>query len=176
MKKKPIQSLNHCLLSAILHYNNELDEEQGGFIIKEAGEDNYEFIPITNQISGTPTAIGLYIAEPGEFNSKVLVRTLDDIWSVFASYHTHPKGMRAIPSSIDINNLFTSFPVNFIYAPDKELNRYDFISGNVGWKFTNKMTFDGFNPTNKTIDIADIDRMIDSGELQNMIENEKNKI
>jgi proteasome lid subunit RPN8/RPN11 len=102
-----------------------LNEEQGGFILKRTGKDEYVFVPVTNSISGTPGAVALYIADTTEFNNKVLLKT-EDGWEVYASYHTHPIGMRAMPSSIDISMLFTSFPINFIYAPEKELNRFDY--------------------------------------------------
>ena len=63
--------------------------------------------------------------------------------------------MRAIPSQIDLTQLFTSFPVNFIFAYGMELNRYDydpeaqlFMLGN-DWRYTNVITFNGYNPSLK---------------------------
>src|ERR1035437_9417983 len=119
MNTKQKNSLHQTLLNAILSYDDSLNEEQGGFIIKKSNEDNYKFIPVKNENTGTPIALALYIAEPVEFGQKVLLTMLDD-WEVYASYHTHPKGMRAMPSHTDLTKLFTSFPINYIYAPEKE--------------------------------------------------------
>ena len=155
MKKKSLASLNLCLLHAISKYDDDLLEEQGGFILKEVGVDNYEFVPVTNALTGTHAAKGLYIAETSEFNNKVAARTFDDTWTVFASYHTHPLGMRALPSNTDVSKLFTNFPVNFIYAPDRELNRFDYNPNYVKdgsdskWIFTNVSNFNGFKGNNK---------------------------
>jgi proteasome lid subunit RPN8/RPN11 len=129
-----------------------LAEEQGGFILKEAGKENYEFVPVKNKITGTTQAVGLYVADDDEFNNNVFLRTIDDGWSIFASYHTHPLGMRAMPSSIDVNMLFTSFPINFIYAPSKELNRFDYNPNHVKednhskWLYSSVLKFHGFAP------------------------------
>ena len=146
MKKE--LSLTHCLLSAILQYDYKLEEEQGGFIIKHPDFHIFEFIPVKNKNTGTVIACGLYSADQSEYADKVLGRTLDDGWSVYASYHTHPKGgfVRAMPSSIDITKLFAGFPTNFIYAPDKELNRFDYQSVTDGWVCTNMLTFHGYTP------------------------------
>jgi proteasome lid subunit RPN8/RPN11 len=47
---------------------------------------------------------------------------------VYASFHTHPKGCPARPSSMDLAELFTGHPVNYIWAPQEdELNRYTFV-------------------------------------------------
>lgn len=145
-------SLHQCLLQAILHYDDSLIEEQGGFILRKSNSDEYKFIPIRNQNTGTPIAVGLYIADTAEFNEKVALPTLDDEWEVYASYHTHPVGMRALPSHTDLTKLFTSFPRNYIYAPGKELNKFTYrnlggalLDGDL-WHFENVMTFNGFNP------------------------------
>jgi proteasome lid subunit RPN8/RPN11 len=150
MKKKSKKTLHRCLLSAISYYNPDLHEEQGGFILKVPKQDHYEFVPITNKLTGTSGAAGLYIAEQAEFDEKVQLRSFDEDLDIFASFHTHPIGMRAMPSSIDINMLFTSFPINFIYAHNKELNRFDFNPqakpGEFKWRYTNVMLFNGFTP------------------------------
>lgn len=131
-----------------------MPEEQGGFILKEVSKENYEFVPVKNKITGTTQAVGLYVAEDSEFYDKVMMRTMDDKWSIFASYHTHPLGMRAMPSGIDLNMLFTNFPINFIYAPGKELNRFDYnpdynseheYKGDK-WLYSSILKFDGFSP------------------------------
>ena len=145
------KSLHQSLLQAILYYDDTLNEEQGGFIIKASKVEKYEFIPIRNANTGTPKALILYTADVDEFNEKIGLGVLDNLYSVFASFHTHPKGMRALPSHTDFNELFTSFPINYIYAPDKELNRFDYkgksieYPGNILWTKTNIMTFNGFN-------------------------------
>ena len=145
MKKTQKKSLHQCLLVAMSSYDDSLLEEQGGFILKENDQDNYEFVSVSNEITGTPRAISLYIANTQEFNNRVALRTLDDAWCVYASYHTHPVGMRALPSSIDLNMLFTSFPTNFIYAPERELNRFDYDNNDpdYSWKKTRIAVFYG---------------------------------
>ena len=135
-------------MSAISLYNDSLEEEQGGFILKYKDDDNFEFIPVTNKLTGTNGARGLYIAEDQEFYNKVAFRTVDDNCEIYASYHTHPKGMRALPSSIDLTQLFLNFPINYIYAPEKELNQFKF-NPNAGedefdWTKTNVANFYGF--------------------------------
>jgi len=144
------QSLHQSLLHAILYYNDELNEEQGGFIVKIRNKEEYRFIPIRNSNTGTPTALVLYTADVAEFNEKIAMPMLDGEWSVYASFHTHPKGMRALPSSRDLTELFTSFATNYIYAPGKELNMFDYNAkpefGCYNWNTSNIMTFNGFKP------------------------------
>lgn len=148
--KMPLKpSLHQCLLQAILQYDDSLLEEQGGFILRKANTDEYKFVPVTNQNTGTPIAVGLYIADAAEFNERVALPTLDDDWEVYASYHTHPIGMRAFPSHTDLTKLFTSFPRNYIYAPGKELNKFtyknctDMEPCEDSWFYENVMTFNG---------------------------------
>lgn len=132
-----------------------LNEEQGGFILKRPNTQEYQFIPITNQNTGTATAVSLYTADTKEFNDFVALPAVDEGFEIFASFHSHPNGMRAIPSQIDLTQLFTSFPVNFIFAYGMELNRYDydskahlFMLGDE-WRYTNVITFNGYNPSRK---------------------------
>ena len=139
MNIKPKQSLLQSLLSAIYQYDFSLPEEQGGFIMIR--KDEYKFVPVKNKNTGTIVAHGLYIPEHMPFE--------DDGWEIYASYHTHPEGMRAMPSGKDIAALFTSFPINYIFAPDMELNRFEYKTyvqyQEKQWHCTNVMTFNGFN-------------------------------
>ena len=154
MSETSKHSLRQSLLRAISLYDEVLNEEQGGFIVKKPGVEHYEFIPIRNQNTGTSEARALYIAEPSEFNDKISEPILDDVWEMHASYHTHPLGSRAMPSHRDLTELFTSFPINYIYAPGKELNKFTYILPKNSpnplrlpeWSYENIMTFSGFNP------------------------------
>ena len=107
--------------------------------MKEKNKENYKFIKVTNAMTGMSPARSLFVAETKEFG-EILAIT-DKEWDIFASYHTHPSGMQAFPSSIDINKLFSSFPINFIYAPGIALNRFDYQKANkkypkACWKLT----------------------------------------
>ena len=149
MTQKPKQSLNQCLLRAILHYDDSLVEEQGGFILKEKGLANYKFIPVKNANTGAAEALCLYIADRQQFNNEVLLLTIDGEWEIYASYHTHPEGCRAMPSNTDLTKLFEGFPTNYIYSPNKELNRFDYQAVTDGWVATSVITFYGFTPINR---------------------------
>jgi len=118
-------------------------EEQGGFILKSPDKEDYEFIPVTSDMHSNPGAVGLYVANTEEFGNKILAKTIDG-FKIHASFHTHPVGMRALPSSTDLSELFTSFPINYIYAPFRELNRFTYNDGE--WEMHNVLVFDGFDP------------------------------
>jgi len=113
------------------------DEEEGGVILQNGEE--YQFIRIRNENTGTPIAGGLYTMDKGEYGSKVLGLTEHTGWIEFASFHTHPNGCRAYPSSIDLKQLFTGFPINFIYVPwSEELNVFEYKKDKSGsnWELT----------------------------------------
>jgi proteasome lid subunit RPN8/RPN11 len=138
-------------------YNVELLEEQGGFILRATKEDNFKFVPVKNSITGTKQAVALYVADIDEYNNNVALLTENDEWEIYASYHTHPLGMRAMPSHTDITKLFTSFPVNYIYAHGKELNRFDYVAVKDApntlslpeWAYSNIISFNNFNSTKR---------------------------
>ena len=114
--------LRLSLQTALSQYDPGLDEEQGGFILVDGAQ--YEFVGVKNANTGTTIAHGLYTADKKEFAEKVLSKVMEG-WSVYASFHTHPKGFPARPSQMDINQLFTGHPINFIYAPlSDELNMF----------------------------------------------------
>jgi len=129
MKTKLNKSLLKSLRDAKSSCNLSLNEEQGGFILKALDTEEYKYIPVRNQNTGTLKARGLYIADRLEFGKNVLGETIADDWDLFASFHTHPWGCPAMPSSMDLAELFTSFPVNFIYAPESDtLNMFTYIA------------------------------------------------
>ena len=155
MKQPSKNSLHRCLLTAILSYDETNPEEQGGFILKKNDEPVWEFVPVKNSQAGTTQARGLYVADQIEFNNKVALRTIDDDYEVYASFHTHPQGMRALPSTIDIRYLFKNFSRHYIYAYGKELNEFLFFNNR--WDVSNVMTFDGFDgpwPWNLAADLT----------------------
>ena len=156
MKARSKNSLLRSLLNAILSYDETNPEEQGGFILKKNNSEDFEFVPVKNFNTGDNIALGLYTADQTEFNNKVALRTIDDDWEIYASFHTHPRGMRALPSSIDIRYLFKNFPVNYIYAHGKELNCFELKDGL--WQISNRMTFNAFNgpwPATALADLTD---------------------
>lgn len=98
-------------------------EEEGGVIVVNG--ENYEFIKLRNQHTGTATAVALFDGDRQEYGEKVISK-FDAGYKNFASFHTHPTGCGARPSHTDLTRLFTGFPVNFIWSPSlKELCRYD---------------------------------------------------
>lgn len=103
-----------------------VNEEEGGVILTRNGE--YEFIKLRNKHTGTPTAVGLFEVDPKEYGEKVITK-FDLGFRNYASFHTHPTGCRALPSTIDLSRLFRGFPDNFIWSPSmEELNLFSFDS------------------------------------------------
>lgn len=101
-------------------------EEEGGFILKK--DSGYKFVKIDNGYSGQLCAAGLYIATPEQYGLKVITLQNKEGYIPSASFHTHPDGCGAWPSSIDLKNIFRGFPINFIYAPSKnELVMYNSV-------------------------------------------------
>ena len=122
MKKDTNSSLLQSLSTAILSCDCKNSfEEEGGFILHKADSDEYKFVKITNRNTGSPVAKALYTAEKQEYGDKVLVEVLKHGWTEFASFHTHPPGFGPFPSEIDLQQLFTGFPINYIYSPDMNL-------------------------------------------------------
>lgn len=141
MKDESQNSLLHCLILAVSQCRPELKEEEGGFILKSTSGDTYEFHKIRNMNTGTPIARGLYTVDrtggkDNEYATKILRKTnvRKPEWVEYASFHTHPKGFGPYPSQIDLTQLFTSSPVNFIYSPDVGiLMRYDYNKEKNQW-------------------------------------------
>lgn len=115
--------LLNALLQAAKECNNPVEEE-GGVILHlpaiahnkfSSPEDEYVFLKITNANAGTPVAPVLWTADRGEYAVKVIPRFASG-WKQVASFHTHPSFL-PFPSSIDTNQLFPGFPVNYIYSP-----------------------------------------------------------
>ena len=90
------------------------NEEEGGVILQ--GPTEFEFIKLRNQHTGTPVAVGFFEADREEYGQLVIPR-FDAGLKNFASFHTHPTGCRAMPSTIDLTRLFNGFPINFICSP-----------------------------------------------------------
>lgn len=104
-----------------------INEEEGGFILRK--EENFEFVKISNQHTGTSAAAYFYEANRTEYGSKVISK-YNDGFKNHASFHTHPLGCRARPSMTDLSRLFNGAPCNFIWSPSfRELIRYIYISG-----------------------------------------------
>lgn len=90
-------------------------EEEGGIIIHNPSvEDSYEFIKLTNQNTGKALAPVLWTADQQEYADKILPRVMKGERH-FASFHTHPRFL-AIPSTIDLSQLFPGFSINMIYS------------------------------------------------------------
>jgi len=131
MKNKSNNSLIQSLQSAKLSYKPELNEEQGGFIIKDS-HGKYSFVPVRNRNTGQPVAKSLYTADKAEFAKKVLTPCMLSGFELYASFHTHPKGYPAKPSRTDLTELFTGHTVNYIWAPQEdELNQFTYTCD--GW-------------------------------------------
>ncbi len=133
MNKKLKSSLNQALLHAKLSCNPALRQEEGGFILLNLKFKKFEFIKIQNANTG-PIAAGLYTADRAEYGEKVLTKVLTGNYEEYASFHSHPPGYGPYPSRIDLEQLFTGFPVNYIYAPDLEvIVEYTFDIKNKVW-------------------------------------------
>ncbi len=117
-------TLNQALDQAIATCKDVVNHEERGGIILKRGE-SYLFIGLLNKNRGTPLAQVLWTAEHTEFTQKVYPLLFDkNPWEMYASFHTHPQ-FPAIPSSIDTGELFTGFPINYIYSTtENELNKF----------------------------------------------------
>lgn len=137
-----VGSLGEILHQAIFECPGE-HEEEGGFIVVNNGK--YEFIKIRNQHTGEPCAVGFYEADQHEYGEKVVGKLLSG-YKNFASFHTHPTGCRAFPSSIDLTRLFNGAKTNFIWSPSlNELNQYDHLDASY-YDDTNNATVWGMTP------------------------------
>lgn len=95
------------------------DEEEGGFILHNAKSGEYKYLLIANQNSGQPVAKVLWTADQFQFAHKVLGE-IKNGWIPVASIHTHPR-FPALPSAVDLTELFLGFPTNYIYSPVSEV-------------------------------------------------------
>ena len=128
-----------ALQCAVSKVDPELHEEQGGFIIHNTITDDFEFHLVTNMNHRHPIASGLYTANPDEYAEKILGKTLasdkKQNWVEYASFHTHPVGFGPFPSRMDLTQLFTSFPINYIYSPDTQsLMEYTYNKEDKKWQ------------------------------------------
>lgn len=125
--------LGRSLKEAIQCAKNEcssLSEEEGGVIVSK--DLDYEFIKLRNQHTGNAIASGFYEADREEYGQKVIAK-FEAGFKNFASFHTHPTGFRAYPSTIDLTRLFNGFPDNFIWSPSfDEIRWYSYIRNEVG--------------------------------------------
>lgn len=129
-----MKSLNQVLKRFTSSCDPAFDEERGGFIIKQIETNKYEGHWITNIHTGTPVARALFTAEANEYGEKILKKVLTGKWEEYASFHTHPIGFGAIPSSIDLDKLFKGFPINYIYSPSlKVLIQYTYNKNQNLW-------------------------------------------
>jgi hypothetical protein len=131
-------TLNNILDEAIgLCTSN--DDEQGGVILSKVGGEgpygkriDYQFVHLRNANTGLPLAKSLWTADRNEYAKKV-IPLFKDGWRHFASFHTHPK-WPAIPSKIDLTELFPGFPINYIYSGiDNDLGRFEFDDTDESW-------------------------------------------
>ena len=136
----PIEaSRDTCLQQAVAECLGE-NEEEGGIILSKGFR--YEFIKLRNVHTGTPTAVCLFEVDPQEYGDKILPKILEDGFKSFGSFHTHPTGCRALPSTTDLNKLFKGFANNFIWSPSTgEFNWFVFShvdpDGRYHWKMWN---------------------------------------
>lgn len=131
--------LNRLLNSVCQWYSQastEPFEEQGGFILQHKNGVDWKFVPVRSLVAGTRQAAGLYLADPEAYAELICGKDgLAGGWRPFASFHTHPPGYGPIPSQLDINKLFRSFPTNIIFSPDMLLAvRYDFDKETNTWQ------------------------------------------
>lgn len=101
-------------------------EEDGGVLV-ESPDGKVSFVHLANSLSGQARAGVLYMPSPEEYGRRVVSRFGEGLLTV-ASFHTHPNGMPALPSGIDLRYLFRGFPQNYIWSPEKrDLRRYAFV-------------------------------------------------
>jgi hypothetical protein len=105
--------LGRVLTGAAIDCPNR-NEEEGGVILINHKKKEYCFVKVRNLHEGTPTAYGLYVADPEEFGGRV-IPMLSKGWELYASFHTHPQ-FPCTPSQLDYNKLFQGFKYNYIYS------------------------------------------------------------
>lgn len=95
------------------------DEEEGGFILHNKLLNQYKYKLIKNQNTNTPVARVLWTADQYQF-AKEILGEIKNGWMPVASIHTHPR-FPALPSAVDLSELFLGFPTNYIYSPVSQL-------------------------------------------------------
>jgi proteasome lid subunit RPN8/RPN11 len=140
-------ALAQCLAEAVQKCTFNDSEEHGGFIIRNESEDLFEFHLVKNLNEGQPRARVLYTADIVEHYEKIRKKTepRNAKWVEYATFHTHPPGCGPFPSRMDYDELFTSSPINYIYAPhtiiDCKLMKYTYDPDKKVW-LANKIYLD----------------------------------
>ena len=106
--------LQEALLEATKACNHEIEEEGGIILHNPAVPDQYEFVKLRNQNTGTEIAPVLWTADRQEYAEKIIPKIMNGMRH-YASFHTHPRFL-PIPSRIDLNELFPGFSINYIYS------------------------------------------------------------
>lgn len=143
-------TLNDTLLHAVTSCGHPAEEE-GGIILVNNAAQTFQFVKLRNQNTGTPIAPVLWTADRDEY-AKNVIPLFKDGWRHFASFHTHPKFV-PFPSTIDINELFPGFSINYIYSQKtQEVTQWDYQKEDetVSFKLANAFQFStSFNQINK---------------------------
>ncbi len=125
-------TLNETLSDAATECSHPIEEE-GGIILYNKEQDEYQFIKLTNQNKGTQMANVLWTADRYEYADLVMPMFAHG-WRHYASFHTHPR-FPALPSGIDLNVLFPGFPVNFIFGKlNDEISQWNVVDGNARYE------------------------------------------
>ena len=112
-------------------------EEEGGLILRNS-EGKFIYHKLRNANTGTQIAPVLWTADRMEY-ARIIMPQFSKGWKNYASFHTHPQFMPH-PSSVDLNQLFLGFPVNFIYSPvTREVTQWNYIEAK---QFEHAGTFD----------------------------------
>ena len=106
--------LQEALFEATKSCNNAVEEEGGIILHNPSIPDEFEFIKLRNQNTGTEIAPVLWTADRQEYAEKIIPKIMKGMRH-YASFHTHPRFL-PIPSRIDLNELFPGFPTNYIYS------------------------------------------------------------
>lgn len=127
-------SLKAALLLACHLCNGEINEEEGGFIVRK--DDEYRFHKIRNANTGTPVAEALFTADKTEFGDKIIKGEMIKNKAIIdSSFHTHPTNYPPIPSHTDLTRLFKGFPINYIYSPSlSTLVQYTIQKDTKSWR------------------------------------------
>jgi len=92
-------------------------EERGGVIFEKEG--NFEFVYFDNVHHGASIAKCLYQPDIDKFGEVMHTYLLGN-WKFYGSFHTHPLFSEQF-SSVDFQNLFQGFRVNYIYSVKNDI-------------------------------------------------------
>jgi len=123
-----INSINTALADAVDQCWNQVTdlEERGGVILHHPDRDEYVFIALRNSNTGTAIAPVLFTADRDEY-AEIIIPLFKLGWKSYASFHTHPQ-FSPYPSSIDMNDLFPGFYINYIYSGTQDkLIKYTWV-------------------------------------------------